>query len=298
MPYGLSAQYLGLTLDRRLWWHEHVASKTSKAKRPLNALLSATRGNWGPRPRIAKWVYTSMVRPSVSYSAAVWAHEISLQKARRCLDGLDRLALRSISHSAHSSPTPGLAVLMNLLPISHHLQQTAMHSALRHPILTELDWPSRATTKRHCISHRAHWSALFQQMAVSPTTDYLRTVNPLPTFRMVRESFTGHPKFRHPSQITIFTDGSRMHDRVGTGYVLCEGAMEYDTGSYSLPSHSTVFQAELTAILLAARHVLREARSLRPKYVKILSDSRSALLALSARRSSCRTTLDLSLIHI
>ena len=129
-------------------------------------------------------------------------------------------------------------------------------------------------------------------MAVSPTTDYLCAVNPLPTFRMVRESFTGHPKLRRPSQITIFTDGSRMQDHVGTGYVLYEGTMEYDTGSYSLPPHSTVFQAELTAILLAARHVLREARSLRPKYVKILGDSRSALLALSARRSSCRTTLD------
>ena len=157
---------------------------------------------------------------------------------------------------------------MELLPISYHLQQTALHSVLRHPILTELDWPGRATTKRHCISQRAHWLALFQRMAVSPTTDYLRAVNPLPTFQMVRESLTGHPKFRRPSQITIFTDGSKMHDRVGTGYVLYEGTTEYDTGSYSLPSHSTVSQAELTAILLAARHVLRKARSLRPKYVK------------------------------
>ena len=56
-----------------------------------------------------------------------------------------------------------------------------------------------------------------------------------------------------------------MNDRVGAGYVLYEGTTEYDSGSYSLPSYSTVFQAELVAILLAARHVLREARSLRPR---------------------------------
>ena len=38
--------------------------------------------------------------------------------------------------------------------------------------------------------------------------------------------------------------------------------------------------------------MLREARSLRPRYVKIFSDSRSALAALDARRSTCRTVRD------
>ena len=64
------------------------------------------------------------------------------------------------------------------------------------------------------------------------------------------------------------------------------------TGSFSLPSYSTVFQAEVTAILLSVRHILREARSLRPRFVKIFSDSRSALAALDARRSTCRTVRD------
>ena len=45
VPYSLNAQYLGFTLDRQLWWHDHVFSKTTEAKRLLNALLSATRGN-------------------------------------------------------------------------------------------------------------------------------------------------------------------------------------------------------------------------------------------------------------
>ena len=66
IPYRTTAQYLGLTLDRRLWWHDHVHHKTSKAKRLLNALLLATRGNWGPRPDVTKWIYTAIVRPSVS----------------------------------------------------------------------------------------------------------------------------------------------------------------------------------------------------------------------------------------
>ena len=127
-----------------------------------------------------------------------------------------------------------------------------MQSALRHPILTELTWLGHATTKRHHTSHRAHWSSLFQRMGLSPSTDYLCAVNSPPAFQMIRESFSGHAKFRRPCQVTIFTDGSKMNDRVGTGYVIYEGTSQYDNGSYSLPSHSTVFQAELVAILLAA----------------------------------------------
>ena len=95
-----------------------------------------------------------------------------------------------------------------------------MQLALRHPILTELNWSGHAASKRHRISHRAHWSAMFQRMGASPSTDYLRAVNPLPTIRVVKESFSGQTKFRRPSQLTIFTDGSRMNDRVGTGYVM------------------------------------------------------------------------------
>ena len=79
---------------------------------------------------------------------------------------------------------------------------------------------------------------------------------------------------------------------VSAGYVLYEGTNEYDTGSFALPPYTTVFQAELVAVLLAARHILHEDRSLRPRYVKFFTDSQSALLALDSRRSSCQTVCD------
>ena len=166
-------------------------------------------------------------------------------------------------------------------PFPLHLQMTAIRSALHHPGLTDLTWQGHSTTKRHNVSHRAYWSDLLDRFDASPSTDSLRSVNPLPGLRIIRASFSGLTKFCHPSQITIYTDGSKIDDHVGAGYVIYKGSTEYDTGSYSLSPQATVFQAELVAILLAARHVLNEARSLRPRYVKFLSDSRSALLALN-----------------
>ena len=66
IPYRLQVRYLGITLDRRLWWHDHVQNKVTKAKWMLGALLSATRGNWGPRPQIAHWIYTCLLYTSPS----------------------------------------------------------------------------------------------------------------------------------------------------------------------------------------------------------------------------------------
>ena len=164
-----------------------------------------------------------MVRPSVLYALVVWAHDLHC----KCLDGLDRLTLKSITHSARLCPTRGLAVLLGQLPIPLHLQRTALCSALRHPDLVDLTWLGHSSTKRHNTSHRAYWSDLLRHLDVSSPTDYLRTVNPPANFRVVRASFSGCTKFHRPSQITIYTDGSKMNDRVGTGYVIYKGTTEY-----------------------------------------------------------------------
>ena len=117
----------------------------------------------------------------------------SLQKTRRCLDGLDRLALKSIAHSARSCPTRGLAVVMELLPLPLHLQRTAMYSALRHPDIVNLSWPGHSSTKCHNISHRAYWSDLLHRSDVPSANGYLRAVNPLSDFRVIWESFSAWP---------------------------------------------------------------------------------------------------------
>ena len=97
IPYKLQVRYLGLTLDRRLWWHPHVQTMITKAKRHLGALVSATRGNWGPRPQIAHWIYVAMVCPSVTYAALVWAHDVELKKTRALLARLDKMAATAIA---------------------------------------------------------------------------------------------------------------------------------------------------------------------------------------------------------
>ena len=48
-----------------------------------------------------------------------------------------------------------------------------------------------------------------------------------------------------------------------------------------MQDHATVYQAELEAIYPACSHMDEKSNDLKPKYVKILTESQSALLALN-----------------
>ena len=88
----------------------------------------------------------------------------------------------------------------------------------------------------------------------------------------------------NPVKINVYTDGSRSEHGVGSGFTIYEVSSLFYESSHSLPPSATVFQAELSAIFLAAEHILSEIRTLHPRFIKIFIDSRSALQALDSRR--------------
>ena len=283
LPYSLETKYLGLTLDSTLKWTTHVQKKVIAAKRLLLLLLHATTGNYGPSPQTVKWIYTGIVRPSVMYACYTWAHRTPTKAASTALQRLDRLALLSMASQRKSAPTQGLAVALGLLPLHLFLQQSALATLGRYPILGHLTWDGLTHTNKHRESHRKYWINLRNQAHLPTTTNRIRLTAPLPLFRVVRDSFSGATKYRQLSQLNIYTDGSKSDTKVGAGYAIFEGTNLYDTVSHTLPAYSTVFQAEVAAILHATLAVIADRASLRPRYVKFFTDSRATLLALTSR---------------
>ncbi|GBN08115.1 hypothetical protein AVEN_166570-1 [Araneus ventricosus] len=78
--------------------------------------------------------------------------------------------------------------------------------------------------------------------------------------------------------LMIFTDGSKMDGRVGCAFVVFYNKTELDYRKFRLNDSSTVFMAEVIAIQQAVQYV--KANDL--GRVNMISDSRSALMALSA----------------
>ena len=80
----------------------------------------------------------------------------------------------------------------------------------------------------------------------------------------------------HDDCFSIFTDGSKTDE--GVGYAI---AYESSSESRRIPKEASVYTAELLAILLALKRVYQ----MRPKSFVIVSDSRSALMAIESYNS-------------
>ena len=70
------------------------------------------------------------------------------------------------------------------------------------------------------------------------------------------DSFNGMKKHITPSEITVYTDGSKTEYGVGSGYVVYYKGQRIQSHSSKLSDTTTVFQAEITAINEAAEYLL------------------------------------------
>lgn len=80
------------------------------------------------------------------------------------------------------------------------------------------------------------------------------------------------------SQFNIFTDGSQTNQHTGAGFVIYHEGIIIAEGTRRLPPLTMVFQAEITAIQMAA-HALPLLLLPTDRFVKKFTDSQATLLA-------------------
>jgi hypothetical protein len=66
-----SVKYLGVILDSRLTWKEHVDLKVRKAHNLLWACRRACGMGWGLGPKVVHRLYVAIVRPTISFASLV-----------------------------------------------------------------------------------------------------------------------------------------------------------------------------------------------------------------------------------
>ena len=111
--------------------------------------------------------------------------------------------------------------------------------------------------------------------------------------RVIDRKFTVNLDFRRmrpiTSELNIYTDGSKIDQRVGAGYVMYHFRSRIREEKFNLPEYATVFQAELLAIREAAIGLKQMGEF---RYVRILVDSQAALHSLILRRVESRLVME------
>ena len=277
IPYSPSVVYLGVTMDSELKWRMHVHSKIKKAKGLLMKLASITNAYWGPKPKLMRWAYTGIVRPMVTYAALVWGHAAELDDIEEALRKLQRLALCTIVKVPRSTPTRAMEIILDIMPLHLHILKEGLKTYLRLGREVEISWAGVYTNLTFAISHRRYWFYIGKDTGVTElrveTDDCLL---PLPTRSFVLDinSFVNMAECQTPAAVNVYTDGSKLHDKVGAGVHVKSASGTITETKIRLPDYATVYQAEVAAITEAAK-ILQTIPNLTT--VKVFVDSQAAL---------------------
>jgi len=201
------------------------------------------------------------------------------------------MALMPMAPFRTHSPTIGLEVLGFVPPLDLFVQSEMILSFKR--IQHLIDYSITEKSKNSLISHLVMAANLEEE---SGTKEFISEVIP-PEISWYRNWVTVLEPFDpilngEPNMIGVYTDVSRRDGLTGAGVVIPTDdeigrQIPYKVYSEHLGSTTSVFQAEVYAIILAVTELEAELQDpnspVKPSSnIKIISDSRSALLAISS----------------
>ena len=153
-------KYLGITLDSRLTWNQHL-QKTIRKTQTTFAMVRRTCGKkWGLRPSMVHWLYTRVIRPSIFYGALVWWPKVIQKTTKTQLGRIQRMACLAITGAMKSTPTAAMEVLLNLTPLNLLIMAETRMALYRLPVFKQPADP-RTETGLLSISSSSSSSSLF-----------------------------------------------------------------------------------------------------------------------------------------
>lgn len=273
LSWSSETKYLGLTLDKKMLWNKHIETQTNKATKAFMVCRRLAGNKWGTSPHILLWMYTTMIRPIITYGALMWEHRTHTKKSQQMLNKVQKLAGSCITGSLRTCPAAAIDRLLGITPISIAVWQQAQESRLR-MLLKEQEKGNKILQV-----DMAKLTKILP-LSVAPN-DYLpKQVNFTKNFTIMLEPPTD--KTNKANQ--WYTDGSKTTTGTGIGIV-----GPHKRTSEPLGIHTSIFQAEILAIERCASINLNNKT--RNKHINIFTDSQAALKALKGYTVNHRCVL-------
>lgn len=303
LPVVEQTRFLGVIFDSRLTWVPHLKDLKAACSKRLSLLRVLSSLSWGADRTILLRLYQSLVQSKLDYGCEVYS---SATLARlKTLDSIHHAGVRLATGAFRTCPIPSLLVDAGMLPLDLHRQSIICRLWFRahanpgcptHTILSDTSLDNLYSASQRCLKPLGfRVRTLIQELSLPQPSIAVPELLSVPPWEFsevhccrslsvpkaslpdsaIKSMFLAH-SFEHEGSIPVFTDGSKSDAGVGYGAVFTDF-----TRCGTLPAFSSIFTAELSAIILALRTIypLQVGR-----YV-IFSDSRAALSSVENRFS-------------
>jgi ribonuclease HI len=310
IPNVSKVKFLGLTLDSKLLWKDHIAQVVNKCIKIKNAFSIICKASYAPSLRSLSSLFKSLVRSRIDYGLIVYgsASKSHLNK----IDVAARSILRIILGSKPSSPTEVIYAESNTEPVAYRREWLASKyvinlssnprnltfNSIKALFSSSDQWPTRCSPcllsicsnlklKNHNLFSLSSditypssippppWSPPLFESKWFPLKKSAASINPQLTSIIFNSLVENIP----PPDIIIFTDGSVKSSPPRSTCAIFIPALNCSK-SWLLSQGSGIFTAELYGILKALESIY--ALDQLPPCIHIFSDSSSAIKALSS----------------
>ena len=288
LEYGKGEKYLGVTINKSLTWSAHILDKIKQCKGKLFSLRGAIGRKWGLDAQKILWVYKMVILPKLLYGAVVWFPGTENVIVRQKLDSLQRLVMIMMSFCMRSTPTKPLEILFGLPPLHLVAQEKALMTAFR--LRDEVDWNNwdglPATGQR-----KGTLRLLYDKLESLKCLKSCDRINTLVKWERPSLLCGNLANFNFDGKIVIYTDGSKMEDHVGGGWVVTRGDMALDWGCFQIASEASVYQAETKAIEIACDEIIGNRVKYLGKEITFLLDNMASIQSITGIEIKSKTVL-------
>ena len=186
----------------------------------------------------------------LSYAAVAWAHAIEKDEIEEALRKLNRFAIAKVPRS---TPTRAMELILDIFPLHLHHKKEGLAAFMRLKDQLDLPWDGVYPNLTYSVSHRRFWSytAHDANLLTERTSDHCQAQTPTLGFTLDTSSFVDMENSQGLLAMNVYTDGSRLNDKVGSGVYMFSDQVTI-TEKYRISDHATVYQAEQFAVKQAA----------------------------------------------
>lgn len=123
VPWSNTVRYLGVTIDTRLTWRQHISEVRCRGLGRLRELYPVLNTSSSLPPHIGLTIYKSLIRPLLEYAAVVWGNAAATHI--RSLQRLQNRALRAALHLPRDYPSRQLHDLAGVQFLEDRFRATA-----------------------------------------------------------------------------------------------------------------------------------------------------------------------------